>query len=234
MKTVLNWSSGKDAAMTYFLLQENPEYEVVKLLTTVNEENDRVVMHGVREVLLEMQAKRMNLPLEKVYLPSSPSNEIYRSKMEASLAKLKEQSVEAAAFGDLFLEDLKLYRENQLAKAEIKAIFPLWKMNTADLVRRLDASGIEAMIVCVNEKCLGKEFLGRKIDVKLLQELPKNVDPCGENGEYHSFVYNAPFFSHSINIRAGQTVYKKYAATNKSDGDSGFYFLDLYTEEIIP
>jgi uncharacterized protein (TIGR00290 family) len=231
MKTVLNWSSGKDAAMAYFLLQEMPQYEVVQLLTTINEENERIVMHGVRERLLEMQAKAMNLPLEKIHLPSSPTNESYQMKMEAALTKLKAQGIEGAAFGDLFLEDLKAYRESQLAKIGMEAIFPLWNMNTTELVRRLEATGIEAIIVCVNEKRLGKEFLGRKVDSKLLKDLPENVDPCGENGEYHSFVYNAPFFSHPIRVQKGETVYKTYAATDDSDGGSGFYFLDLIAED---
>ncbi|HTM65781.1 MAG TPA: hypothetical protein VL093_05660 [Flavipsychrobacter sp.] len=227
MKTVLNWSSGKDAAMAYFLLQQNTQYEVVQLLTTINKENDRIVMHGVRESLLEMQATRMNLPLEKIYLPSSPANEIYQMKMESALTKLKTQDIKAAVFGDLFLEDLKAYRESQLAKIGMEAIFPLWKMNTTELVRKLEATGIEAIIVCVNEKCLGKEFLGRKVDLDLLDDLPANVDPCGENGEYHSFVYNAPFFSDPIRIHKGEIVYKKYPAAKESDGTSGFYFLDL-------
>lgn len=226
-KTVMNWSSGKDAALAFYLLQEDGKYDVTHLLTTVNDEQDRVVMHGVREELLDAQAERMSVDMKKVKLPASPKDNVYKKAMERALHELKEAGVNTAAFGDIFLEDLKAYREQQLESVGYNIVFPLWKRNTKELVELLEQSGIEAMIVCVNEQYLGKEFLGRKIDSQLLNDLPKNVDPCGEHGEFHTFVYNAPFFSSAIQVQKGEMVHKTY--NNKAGNwDAGFWFLDLY------
>lgn len=227
MKTVLNWSSGKDAALAYALLQRDKRYDVVQLLTTVGEEQERVVMHGVRQSLLDMQAARIGLPLHKMLLPSSPDDGAYKNAMEAMLSGFKQQGIVASAFGDIFLEDLKQYREAQLATVGMQAIFPLWKQDTHTLIEMLEQEGIETMIVCVNEKYLGKEFLGRKIDSDFLNDLPANVDPCGENGEFHSFVYNAPYFSSPISLVQKEIVYKQYKAAEDSGWDTGFYFLDI-------
>ncbi len=226
---VLNWSSGKDAALAYHLLLQNQDYKVSKLLTTLSAEYDRVFMHGVREELLDMQAARMGLPLIKVKLPASPNDDVYKNAMQQTLSGYKKEGISTAAFGDIFLEDLKQYREQQLEQVGFKAIFPLWKKDTRDLVRMVEAAGIEAIIVCVNDKYLGKEFLGRKIDNDFLNDLPANVDACGENGEYHSFVYNAPFFTSAIPITKGEVVYKKYTPVDNKDAnwDTGFYFLDI-------
>ncbi len=229
--TVLNWSSGKDAALAYyFLIQNNSEYRVRQLLTTINQNHNRIVMHGVREELLDAQAMQMNLPLNKIYLPESPDDEMYKTAMQDALTHLKGQDIYTAAFGDIFLEDLKLYREQQLAGAGFQAVFPLWKMNTYELVGMLEDTGIEAMIVCLNEKFLSREMLGRKIDRSFLCDLPANVDPCGENGEFHTFVYNAPYFAEAIPVVKGETVYKEYkqAADDNDKWNTGFYFLDLH------
>ncbi len=228
-KIVLNWSSGKDAALAYHLLLQNKDYKVAKLLTTLSAEYDRVFMHGVREELLDMQVARMGLPLTKVKLPASPDDEVYKNAMQNVLLKFREEGIDTAAYGDIFLEDLKTYREQQLAQVGFSALFPLWKKDTGELVQMVEDAGIEAMIVCVNDKYLDKEFLGRKIDRDLLNDLPANVDACGENGEYHSFVYNASFFSSPIPINKGEIVYKKYTPTTNSDvnWDTGFYFLDV-------
>lgn len=223
-KTVLNWSSGKDAAMAYYLMQQQG-HNISHLLTTLNDEHDRIFMHGTREQLLELQAQRMGVPLIKVKLPPSPDDRVYRNAMHETLTGLKAEGVDAAAFGDIFLEDLKVYREQQLATVGIQGVFPLWKMNTAELVHTIEAAGIEAILICVNEKVLGKEFLGRKVDAELLRDLPTNVDPCGENGEYHTFVYDAPFFSERIPIKTGEIVHRRYEGNG---WDSGFYFLDVF------
>lgn len=227
--TVLNWSSGKDAALAYKLLCDEGSYKVTCLLTTVNEEHDRVVMHGVGEELLDAQAQRMGLPLIKVKLPATPTDDAYKQAMQNTLIGLKEEGIRTAAFGDIFLEDLKQYREEQLATIGFNAVFPLWKKDTRELVQTVEDRGIEAIIVCVNEKFLGKEFLGRKIDRDFLRDLPANVDPCGENGEFHTFVYNAPYFSSPIAIQQGEIVYKSYtpAANDKDKWNTGFYFLDI-------
>lgn len=229
VKAVLNWSSGKDAAFAYHLLSIDGQYEVTRLLTTVNNEHDRIVMHGVREELLDAQARAMNVPIEKIKLPAAPDDDTYKQAMSKALTKLKQEGIHTAAFGDIFLEDLKEYRIQQLSSVGFDAVFPLWKKDTRQLVHLLEETGIEAMIVCLNEKFLPKEFLGRKIDASFLNDLPDNVDPCGENGEFHTFVYNAPYFSSPIPVKKGEVVYKAYI-TAKNDNDkwnTGFYFLDL-------
>ena len=228
VNTVMNWSSGKDGALALHMLLQDPHYSVTHLLTTINAEHDRIFMHGVREELLDVQADRIGLPLKKVKLPPSPNDSLYKEAMQKNLSELKAAGVNAAAFGDIFLDDLKVYREEQLATIGITGIFPLWKKDTRELVQLVEQTGIEAIIVCVSEKYLSKEFLGRKIDTSFLNDLPQNVDPCGENGEFHTFVYNAPFFSSPILIQQGEIVYKSYAPSNVSEKwDSGFYFLDV-------
>lgn len=181
-------------------------------------------MHGIRETLLDAQAQQMGLPLKKVKLPPHPDDSLYKNEMKNVLQALKEEGVQAAAYGDIFLEDLKAYREAQLKELDIPAVFPLWKKDTRGLVQLVEATGIEAVIVCVDAQKLGKEFLGRKIDASLLAGLPANVDPCGENGEFHSFVYNAPFFKMPIPIMQGEVVLKEYTT---EENKWGFYFLDL-------
>jgi uncharacterized protein (TIGR00290 family) len=225
-KIVLNWSSGKDAALAYHLLSKSPDCQVVRLLTTINEEARRVVMHGLSEALLDEQVKRMNIPITKVRLPAAPDDSIYKTTLENVLNELKLEGISTAAFGDIFLEDLKTYREEQLRKAGFEAIFPLWKKDSIELISTIEKVGIGAMIVCVNEKYLDKSFLGRKIDTAFLNDLPDNVDPCGENGEFHTYVFNAPYFSAPIDVQKGEIVYKKYETEN-ANWDTGFYFLDL-------
>lgn len=229
IKTVLNWSSGKDAAWAYHLLTQSDMYDVVQLLTTVNDEHDRVVMHGVREALLDAQANMIGIELQKIKLPAAPDDETYKAAMKNVLTDLKSKGIHTAAFGDIFLEDLKLYREEQLKYAGFDAVFPLWKKDTRELIGMIEDAGIEAMIVCLNEKFLSREFLGRKIDRSFLNDLPAGVDPCGENGEFHTFVYNAPYFSSPIPVKRGEVVYKEYTPA-KGDTDkwnTGFWFLDL-------
>ena len=226
-RVVLNWSSGKDAALAYHLLSQQKDLSVEYLLTTLSEEHERVFMHGIRENLLDIQAERMNLPLIKVKLPASPDDHIYNEAMRKSFSELKEKGISASAYGDIFLEDLRLYREMQLKEAGVKALFPLWKKDTRELVHMVEDSGIEAIIVCVNEKYLGKEFLGKKINADFLNTLPANVDPCGENGEFHTFVYNTPFFREPIPVVMGEIVHKTYDTGDGKKWDIGFYFMDV-------
>lgn len=229
VKTVLNWSSGKDAALTYHLLRQDKQYEVSCLLTTVNKEQDRVVMHGVREEMLDAQAERMNLPLKKVYLAAAPDDTLYKAAMSGVLEELKEEGITTSAFGDIHLADLKKYREEQLSLAGFKGLFPLWEIDTKEIVQMIEQAGIETVIVCVNEKFLGKEFLGRKINTALLADLPSGVDPCGEYGEFHTFVYNAPWFSSPIPVIQGEVVHKVYTHENTGTAwDKGFYFMDVH------
>jgi uncharacterized protein (TIGR00290 family) len=170
----------------------------------------------------------MGLPLVKVKLPASPDDNLYKDAMRNTLSALKKDGVSVAAYGDIFLEDLKTYREQQLAQAGFTGLFPLWKKDTRDLIQKVEESGIEAVIVCVNGNYLGKEFLGRKINIALLNDMPPNVDPCGENGEFHTFVFNAPFFSNPIPVVLGEIVHKTYKSPDGDNNwDTGFFFLDV-------
>lgn len=227
-KTVLNWSSGKDAAYAYYLMQQHGGYDVTHLLTTINAEKNKVVMHGVREELLDKQAAAMGLPLKKIHLPASPADGLYKRAMETALNELKETGVAAASFGDIFLEDLKKYRESQLAKAGLECVFPLWKIDTRSIIKQLEQAGIEAIIVCVNGNVLDKSFLGRKVNTELLNDLPGNVDPCGENGEFHTFVYKAPYFSADIAYEIGDIVKTSYDDPGREEGKIDFFFLDVF------
>lgn len=206
---MLSWSGGKDSAMALHELSRASDYEVMGLLTTVSEEFRRISHHGVRETLLDEQAKAIGLPLEKVYLPSSDSNgctnEIYHALMEDALARIRAQGVQTVAYGDFFLQDLRDWREATLASVGMRAIFPLWGWDTSDLARTVIDLGFESYLSCVTAK-LGPEFAGRLFDEALVRALPAGTDPCGENGEFHSFVCGGPIFERSISIRMGETV----------------------------
>lgn len=226
MNIVLNWSSGKDAALALHHLQQDSRYTVTGLLTTLSAPFRRVSMHGVREEILVAQAAAAGLPLQRVYLPEAADMQTYNNLMEQAVSALKRKGVQGMAFGDLFLEDLKKYRQAQLAAAGMEAVFPLWKKDTRELAGELEDVGIKARIVCVNERYLGKEFLGRTVDRELLRQLPSDVDPCGENGEFHTLVVEAPFFTAPLAVQAGEIVYKNYAGQDET-WDTGFYFLDM-------
>lgn len=223
--TILNWSSGKDAAMAFYYLKQSDSYRVRGLLTSVSASYKRVSMHGVREEIVDLQAQRMDLPLQKIYLPEQADMPVYNEIMGTAVARIKAEGVGTMAFGDIFLEDLRRYREEQLARGGMKAVFPLWKKNTKDLVHAIEDAEIKAMIVCVNTAYLGENFLGRLVNRSLVQDLPANVDPCGENGEFHTLVIDAPFFARPLPVVKGETVYREYPlnATEKA----GFYFLDI-------
>lgn len=227
---VLNWSSGKDAALAYFYLQQEGRYRVQSLLTSLSEAYGRISMHGVREEVLERQAMLIGLPLRKIYLPENTDMDTYSRIMGKTVAAIKSEGTDTMAFGDIFLEDLRTYREQQLAGLDMKAVFPLWKKDTRELVKDVEDRGIKAMIVCVNDRYLDATFLGRYVDRSLLADLPPGVDPCGENGEYHSLVIDAPYFSGGpLPVVTGDTVFREYSldAHNKQ----GFYFLDVVPVE---
>jgi uncharacterized protein (TIGR00290 family) len=205
-RTVLSWSSGKDSAWSLKLLREDPGIEVVALVTTLNEAFDRVAMHAVRRELLEMQAAAVGLPLWTVPLPWPCSNEEYEIRMSALCARALGEGVEAMAFGDLFLADIRAYRERQLRGTTLQPLFPVWQIPTADLAREMIASGLRAKITCVDPMVLSPEFAGREFDIQLLEDLPPGVDPCGENGEFHSFVYDGPGFARPVAVESGEVV----------------------------
>ena len=205
-KILFIWSGGKDSALALYELQKTRQYEVVALLTTVTADYDRISMHGVRNILLEQQVKSLGFHLEKIQISKNAPNEEYETKISAVLGLYRKRGVCAAAFGDIFLEDLRKYREAQLLKAGLKGLFPLWKCNTKDLAVKFIGLGFKAAISCVDSEFLDKSFAGRVFDKQFLSELPNNVDPCGENGEFHSFVFDGPIFRNKINYKTGRIL----------------------------
>lgn len=205
-RVLLSWSSGKDCAWALHILRQNHELEVVGLVTTLNAHFDRVAMHGTRRTVLERQAATVNLPLWTVPLPWPCSNEEYEQRMAALCERAISQGVTAMAFGDLFLADVRTYRENQLKSTGIEPIFPVWGLDTAQLAREMISSGLRAKLTCVDTKQLPASFAGRDFDEQLLAELPAGVDPCGERGEFHSCVYAGPMFAAPIPLEAGEIV----------------------------
>lgn len=210
------WSGGKDSALALDHLRRDPRYEVVALLTTVTETYDRISMHGVRRTLLEQQAAALSLPLEIVTIPPQCSNATYEARMGQTLQRYKDRGVRHAAFGDIFLEDLRVYREQNLARIGMQALFPLWKRPTAELAREFIALGYRAVTVCIDPRVLDASFAGREFDPQFLADLPPAVDPCGENGEFHSFVFAGPDFTSPVAFQIGEVVQRE-----------GFCFCDL-------
>ncbi len=215
-KVVVSWSSGKDSAYTLHRLRLQPQFEVVGLLTTVTRDFDRVSMHGVREELLRQQAAAAGLPLRIVEIPSPCPNEVYEERMRAEVAHLRDEGVSHVAFGDLFLADVRAYRETRLAGSGLAPLFPLWGSATSELAREMIRSGLRTRVVVIDPQKLPREFAGREFDEEFLRELPPSVDPCGENGEFHTFVTAGPMFSHPLSVSVGPTVER-----------DGFVFTDL-------
>ena len=224
-----NWSGGKDSALCLYKALQSKQYNIKCLLTNVNASHHRVSMHGVRRSLLEMQAASIGIPLQTIELPEEPTMEEYENMMTKKLNELKLAGYRKAIFGDIFLEDLKNYREQKLKQLNIDCIFPLWKIDTTELLKQFIALGFKAIIVCVNEKDLDKTFCGRLIDDSFISDLPVNVDACGENGEFHSFVFDGPIFKQPVKYSKGEIVYKLYDAPKQNNVSSkyGFYFCDL-------
>jgi uncharacterized protein (TIGR00290 family) len=219
-KVIFNWSGGKDSSLCLFKLLQSQSYDIVGLLTSISQQYQRISMHGVRVELLEAQVKSIGLPLIKMEMPEMPTMEAYEKMMRESLTELKSQGVTGSVFGDIFLEDLRTYRENKLAELDLKGIFPLWKMPTDQLIHQFLDLGFKTVITCVNEKYLGKHFAGRIIDRDFLKDLPPGVDPCGENGEFHTFVFDGPIFKEPIPFTIGETVYRQYAPSPQSSHSS--------------
>jgi uncharacterized protein (TIGR00290 family) len=203
---LLSWSSGKDSAWSLHILRQRGEYEVAGLLTTFNEAADRVAMHAVRRELVEQQAAAAGLPLWAIPLPWPCSNEQYEALMAQTCAKAISEGIEGVAFGDLFLEDVRAYREKQMAGTGLAPIFPVWGLPTQSLAEEMIAGGVRAKLTCVNTTKLGQSFVGREFDWSLLSALPDGVDPCGERGEFHSFVYAGPMLSSALPVSVGVTV----------------------------
>lgn len=215
-RTLMSWSSGKDSAWTLHCLRQDPEIELLGLVTTINAEFERVAMHGVRLQLLQLQAAALGLPLMQIEIPYPCSNADYEHIMQSFINTIKQQGVTHMAFGDLYLEDIRAYRERQLNGSGIEPLFPLWGIPTRELGETMIHAGLQAVLTCVNPKQLADRFCGRHYDKQLLAELPATVDPCGENGEFHTFVYGGPMFQHALPIAVGEVVHR-----------DGFTFADI-------
>jgi len=235
-KTYINWSSGKDAALALYLLQDDKGYKIEQLVTTINSDVDRVSMHGLRRELLIQQAESIGIPLKLIELNGTVSMEEYNSVMTEAVTKFKSEGFTHSVFGDIFLEDLRAYREEQLNKMGINTVFPLWKKDTKELIIEFIKFGFKAITVCVNAKVLDKSFCGREVDLEFINSLPANVDPCGENGEFHTFVYDGPNFREPVKFDIGEIIERKYTASKKDKDcfkdkpqswDTAFWYCDL-------
>lgn len=239
LPSYMNWSGGKDSALCLYKALQLKQYDIHYLLTSVNATHNRISMHGVRRELLLAQANALNIPLQTIELPEQPNMTEYEQSMLQKVNELKAKGCTHAIFGDIFLEDLKNYREKKLKEVDIQCTFPLWKINTTELLKEFLALGFKTIIVCVNERYLDKSFCGRIIDESFLNDLPADVDPCGENGEFHTYCFDGPIYKETIPFTKGEIVYRKYVAPKNADdnchsapaaNEYGFYFCDLRGE----
>jgi uncharacterized protein (TIGR00290 family) len=206
---VMSWSGGKDSAMAAHQLLASQKYEIAALLTTVTEGFDRISMHGVRRELLERQAAAMAMPLHTMMIPQNCPNEVYEARLREALAGFRARGIAKVAFGDLFLEEVKRYRDERLPQAGMTGLYPIWRRDTAELVRTFIGLGFKAILSCVDTQAIDASFAGREIDAALLRDLPAQADPCGENGEYHSFVYAGPLFKQPIACKSGERTLRE-------------------------
>nr|WP_294942031.1 diphthine--ammonia ligase [uncultured Mucilaginibacter sp.] len=233
-KCIFNWSGGKDSALALYYCMQNPELDIRYLVTTINDEVDRISMHGVRTELLEQQAAQIGIPLYQIRLPEMPSMEAYDNIMRVHLEHLKSEGITHSIFGDIFLEDLKNYRDARLAEVGLCGIYPLWKRDTKELINEFLGLGFGTVIACVQERL--EEFVGREIGGEVIASLPADVDVCGENGEFHTFTFKGPIFKNEIKYKTGEKVFKAYKAPKNADDNcalnadikpSGFWYIDL-------
>ena len=243
-KAYFNWSSGKDSALALYKILQQKDYQIQKLITNVNQDFQRVSMHGLHENLLDAQVESIGITLEKIYFPADVTMDLYNQKMQEKTAELKSLGLNHAVFGDIFLEDLRKYRDSKLTEVGIIGVYPLWKKDTKELLREFLELGFKSITVCVNAKKLGKEFVGRIIDEDFINDLPNDVDVCGENGEFHTFCFDGPIFNKPIEFEIGDKILKSY--TLKDDDsenchtstkeevknyDTSFWYCDLKLNE---
>jgi uncharacterized protein (TIGR00290 family) len=212
----MSWSGGKDSCLALYELQRARDYQVVALLTTVTRDYDRISMHGVRRVLLERQAASLGIPLHEVFITKDATNQEYEARMEEAFAVYRERGIDSVVFGDLFLEEVRAYREQFLALHDMRGVYPVWMRDTTEFIREFVNLGFKAVVTCVDGKVLDPSFAGMLIDEDFLSKLPAGVDPCGENGEFHTFVYDGPVFKEAVRFSVGEKV----------ERDS-FWFCDL-------
>lgn len=232
--TYFNWSTGKDSSLALYHVQQDASLQVGRLVTSVNSYYDRVSMHGLRRELLEKQAASIGIPLTTIELPQYPTMEEYSAIMQQTVDELIADQFTDCVFGDIFLEDLRNYREDQLAPLNITAHFPLWKKDTRELMKEFVRLGFKAVVICIKSDLLDKSFLGRDLDMDFVNDLPENVDPCGENGEFHTFCYDGPIFNSPIHFDRGEATFREYDHPKNEDDTHptvpekmGFWFLDL-------
>lgn len=218
---VLSWSGGKDSTLALNEILNNIDYKVHSLITTVTEGYDRISIHGVRNELLDKQVESIGIPLQKVIIPKDSTNEQYESALKKVLLKFKNKGINEIVFGDIFLEDVKKYRDDLLATLDMKGIYPIWKKDSKVLARKFIELGFKAVTTCIDSQQIDKKFVGREYDSKYLNDLPNSADPCGENGEFHTFVYDGPLFDKKIDFTKGEIVFR----------DSRFYYCDLLPVE---
>jgi len=212
----MSWSGGKDSCLALYEIQKTADYQVSALLTTITQDYDRISMHGVRRVLLEQQAASLGLPLHQVLITKGATNEEYETKLIEACAAYRDRGMDSIVFGDLFLEDIKTYRDQFLARHNLQGIYPVWLRDTTEFIRDFISLGFKAVITCVNGEGLDPSFAGRMIDDGFLSALPSHIDPCGENGEFHTFVFDGPNFKEAVRFSLGETVQR-----------DGFWFCDL-------
>ncbi len=222
-----NWSGGKDSSLALYYALKEGRYPIRYLLTNLSGEHDRISMHGVRRSLLEAQVRSIGIDLDTLSLPKDISMEDYSKLMETKLSDLKKSGMTHAFFGDIFLEDLKQYREEKLKAVGLTAVFPLWQKSTESIINEFLDLGFKAKIVSANARLLDESFCGRELDHSFISDLPEGVDVCGENGEFHSFVYDGPIFSEPIPIKVGETIKRIYKTDGKSNWDNAFWYTDL-------
>lgn len=215
-RALLSWSGGKDSSLSFYEVAKEGEFAVAALLTTLTRDFDRISMHGVRRELLEMQAHSLGLQLDEVWISKNAANLEYEGQMRKALERRKAEGINQVIFGDLFLADIRKYREEMLSQVGMQGVFPLWGKPTQDLAGFFIEKGFRAILCCVDPKALPREFCGREFDRSLLNDLPKSIDPCGEYGEFHTFVYDGPIFQKRIEVRVGEVVLR-----------DGFYFADI-------
>ncbi len=235
-KAIFNWSGGKDSALALYKVLQDESFEVTSLITTISNPFNRISMHGVRRELLLAQAKSIGIPVQEILLPEMPSMSTYEDTMRSNLNEWKRKGISHSIFGDIFLEDLRKYREDKLNEVCIKVHFPLWKMNTTEVINEFIDLGFKTVVVCCKSDLLSSDFTGRIIDHDFLKDLPKNVDPCGENGEFHTFTFDGPIFKQAIPYQLGERIFKEYEAPKNEDDNcvsseskkpSGFHYIDL-------
>tara|TARA_B110000211_G_C13876264_1_gene463079 strand:- start:11 stop:781 length:771 start_codon:yes stop_codon:yes gene_type:complete len=230
-KAYFNWSTGKDSALALYKVFQNKEYEVGTLLTNVNGEFGRVSMHGLREELLDKQAENIGLPLQKIHFPGDVTMSLYDEIMRKAMQGILEKKYKHSIFGDIFLEDLKVYRDKKLTEVGLEGVYPLWKQDTKHLLEEFLQLGFKAITVCVNAKLLDESFVGRIIDQKFIDDLPEGVDVCGENGEFHTFVFDGPIFSKPVTFEIGEKVLRTYKATEDTSEDNCGNYSDTKNED---